>query len=160
MGGLARDTGKMKRGNSLGAVFVCPKIALRIRPVLAPPSSYQQDCALGNPPMRVFPSRDVLCADQVVGIVVACCRDVNDDRMGDQLSNRNFIHTLISFGEMQRTVDVGAAVLAGGVTGGGVEISARCRSPLVFGPLKAIGGRPIDGILVEAVREIEQLRVL
>ena len=109
--------------------------------------------------MRFFPPRDVLCADQVVGIVVACCRDVNDDRRGDQPSNRNFIHTLVSFGEMQRTVYVGAAMLARGVTSGRVEISARCRSPLVFGPLKAIGGRPINGILVEAVREIEQLRV-
>src|SRR5438034_6117736 len=147
----------MKLGNSLGAVLVCPKIALRIRPVLAPPSSYQHDCALGNAPMRFFPSRDVLCADQVVGIVVACCRDVNNNDKGDQPSNGNLVRTLVSLGEMQRTVDVGAAMLARGVTSGRVEISARCRSPLVFGPLKAVGGRPINSVLVEAVGEIEQL---
>jgi len=52
-----------------------------------------------------------------------------------------------------------AAVLARTIAGRGVEVSAGRWPPLVFVPFETVSRRPVKGAFVEAVREIDQVRV-
>src|SRR5262249_52943362 len=113
----------------------------------------------GNAPVRCFPYRDVVGADQVVGIPFARSRHINNNRRGNQASNRNLIGAFMSLGEMYWTVNVRASMLACRIARRGVKIPAWCRPPVIFSPLESIGGRPINSLLVEAISEIEQSRV-
>src|SRR5262245_32041378 len=59
---------------------------------------------------------------------------------------------------MNRRVQMRAAVFARGVSGRRVPITARSLPPRFLLPLKWFRGRPVDGLLVEAVSQIDDLR--
>src|SRR5262245_65984325 len=61
---------------------------------------------------------------------------------------------------MNRRVQVRAAVFARGVSGRRVPVTARRPSPRFLLPLKRLRRRPVNGLLVEAVGQIDDLRVV
>src|SRR5262245_30977343 len=61
---------------------------------------------------------------------------------------------------MNRRVQVRAAMFARGVSGGRVPISTRGSPPGFLLPLKRFRGRPVNGLLVETVGQVNDLRFI
>src|SRR5262249_47069270 len=144
----------MQFGDCTGSVLVRAEVVFRIRPVLAPTSSYQGNRALGNAAMRAFPSSDVPGAYEIVWVLLARCSHIDNRRRHNQATDGNLVCPRMPLGKMQRTVKMRSAVLARPITRRSVEISARSWSPLVLSPLETVSRRPVDRVFVEAIGEI------
>src|SRR5262249_31210839 len=72
----------------------------------------------------------------------------------------NLVRRQLAFTEMNRRVQVCAAVLARGVSGGRVPVPARGSPPRFLLPLKRFRRRPVDCVLFEAVGQVNDLRFI
>ena len=149
----------MEFGDRGCTVLISAEIALRIRPVFTPSGLDEHDVGGRDRSVSGFPLREVFCGEKVVGVLGTCGGDVDDDGGRDKAGDGDLVGAGMSFGEVERAVEMRAAMLAGAVACGGVEVSARGWTPGVLLPLEAVSGGPIEGVLVEGVGEIDEVGV-
>ena len=91
-----------------------------------------------------LPFLEVGDRDLVVRILQRLRGHVHNRGCADQLVGRELVHGLVPFGEVDRRVDVRAAVFGGVVAVRGVEVTLRCEA-LEFGfQSEALGRGPVN----------------
>src|SRR2546422_2584209 len=78
-------------------------------------------------------------------------------RRPSQPLDRNLVHRAPALAKMDGGVEGGPAVLGGGEVRGGVPVPARGHPPGGLLPLKRLVRWPVDSLLIERVRQVQQL---
>ena len=108
-GGVARQAGEMEIGGI--ARRVGAEIGLAVPPVALPAGADQHDRLPGNAAVARLPCRDVGNGEAIVTVFSHRCRHVDHHRRADQPGDRDLVDRLASFGEVDRGVEMGAAML-------------------------------------------------
>ena len=107
-----------------------------------------------------LPGFEIRDGNSIVAFFRASRRDVDDDARSDQTLDRNLVHRGAALEEVDRRVDVGAAMLRRRQPVRGVEIT-----PLGHAPRRALQpkprfGRPVDRRLLEGVGQVDHLALV
>src|SRR6185436_19068052 len=108
--------------------------------------------------VRLLPFFQIGSAEPVIAIGGAGLSDVHYDDRSDQLRQRNLLGGGLPLSEVDRAVEVRAAVLAGGVASRRVPVTAWRHAPTLPLELERLSRGPVDRLLVVIVSEIDQLR--
>src|SRR5262249_6575070 len=156
LGGFARDAGEMQIGRVAGRVRA--QISLPVQPELSPPRPDERDRIVGYLPVSLLPRSDVVDGQKIIGVLRGGLGNIDHDGWRYEARNRNLVGGQLALAEMNRRVQVRAPVFARGVSGRRVPVTARGPPPRLLLPLKGLRRRPIDGLLVEAVGQVDDLR--
>ena len=114
----------------------------------------QHNRAVGNLPVFFLPRFQISDRDLVVCVSLCSGRHIHHDCSPGELVERELVHGLVAFGEMDRRVDVCAAVLGGAIAVRRVEVAFGCLAVELGFQREALGGRPVERFVGELVREI------
>ena len=106
--------------------------------------------------VRTFPRREVVRRHAVIGLRGGHSGHVDDDRIADELVERNLIDRAVALCEVNRRVDVRAAVLGGREVVRGVVVALRRDAVGDLVEPEALSRRPEDGLFAVVVREIDE----
>jgi hypothetical protein len=108
-GGVFAEAGKAQlRGVARSVVA---HVRLNVRPVGAPARAQQDDGSLADGTVLLLELQHVGARQAVVAVGDALLRDVDHDRARGELLERHFRGAALAFGEVDRRVQVRAAVL-------------------------------------------------
>src|SRR2546425_1126053 len=134
---------------------IVPQVALLVGPARPPAGEQDRHRAAGDGSARRLERLDLLDGRRVVRIGGARSTHVDDDRRGDQGARRDPVGRQAAFGEMRGGVEVRAAVLAGAEAVRGVEVPRLGHAAEVVGQLERPGRRPVDRLVVEGIRHVD-----
>src|SRR6185295_2685601 len=147
----------MQLGDSSITSLVGAEILQTIRPIRGPPGLKQHNRVIRNPAVLFLPRLEVRAADLIVAIRGHFLGRVDFYRGADQSSERDLIDCVVAFGEMDRRVDVSAAVF------GRAELIRRVVITFVVDArgdgveLEGLGSWPVNRIRREVVRQVNPL---
>src|SRR5262245_56827084 len=124
---LARDAGEMQICRI--AWRVRSEVSLLVRPELSPTRPYQSDRIVGDTPVRLLPRSDVVNRQAIIGVFGGGLGNIYHDGGRHETRNRNLVPRPFALAEMERSVQVRAAVLARGVSRRRIPVSARRPPP-------------------------------
>jgi hypothetical protein len=104
-----------------------------------------------------FPSGNVGWGEAVVAVLRDGFADVDDDRGANELVDRDLVDRLLALAKVDRSIEMRASVLARGVAAGGIPVALRITAPAFLFPREGPGRRPVDGLVVEGVGQVDQL---
>jgi hypothetical protein len=131
------------------------EIARAIGPALAPAGTDQDDGIGRDITVRRFPRGDVGLVDAIVGARIGLPRHVDDQRRPHQLTQRQLVGAVFLFDEMDRRVEMGAAMFRGRIVVRGVVVTRGHALRRDDGQVKGLRRRPVDGCRVERVRQVD-----
>jgi hypothetical protein len=107
--------------------------------------------------MFFFPAAQVGDADFIIRIAGAPRRNVDHHRLSNQLAQRKLVNGFAALVEVKRRIDVRAAMLGRGKAICRIEVTPcrLTRRPLL--KLKARLRGPINGLLIERMRQVDEL---
>ncbi len=153
--GEARE---MEVGHGVLAARRGPQVALGVGPAVPPTRLQQHDRPSGDGAVRVLPRFQRSGSDLEIPIGRGGRRDVDHDGLSDQVLEWNIGRGARAFGEVDRRIEVGAAMLRGAE--GLRRVPARGGSALAHHfQREGLRGRPVDRRIVEGVREVDDLGV-
>src|SRR6187402_1484605 len=105
--------------------------------------------------MLLLEALEVGRRDLVISLAIAGLRHIDHNGWADQPVERNLVDRLMPLGEVDRRIDVRAAVLGGEEAIGRVVIPGWRHAGSVVAKLKAFRCGPVDRLRVVSVREID-----
>src|SRR5438445_3043970 len=147
--------GKMEFRDRIRPFLVRAEILFRVRPMAGETGVKQYNRAVGNLKVSLLPRFQIGDRDPVVRVFLRTGRHIHHDRRPGELVDRELIHGLVALGEMDRRVDVRAAVLGGAIAVRRVEIAFGCLAVELGFQHEAFGRRPVKGFGGKLVCEID-----
>ncbi len=150
------QTGKVEQRDRVRSTRVRAHVAHAIRPERRVAGPKQNERAVWDRAMLGLPRLEIGDRHLVVRIRQRCLAHIDDDARPDQVSERNLIDRPPPFGEVNRRVQVRAAVLRRRERERLVVIAAVGHALRVDVQFEALLGRPIDRVLVVRMAQIDE----
>jgi hypothetical protein len=154
LGRQRRESREPQLGHRLGADLIGAEIGGPVGPPRRPTGAEKHDHIHQLPPVQHLPCHKIVGRDLVGGIGRTLLRDIDDDRLADQMPQGNRVGGLAGGGKMPWGIEVGATVFGRGKPVGGVVIALRGRAVHALLEPKPLLGGPVDRLVVEWMREI------
>src|SRR5581483_7604430 len=155
LGGLLREAGEVEVPGV--AVLGRPQVAPLVGPARAPAAPHEDDRAVGDAAVLLLPRLEVAHLHAIVAIALGGSAHVDDGYRRDERGQRHAVGGVLPLREVAGRVHVRAAVLRGPEAVRGVEPAPLRRAVVLLLELEAVLRRPVDGALVERVRQVDDL---
>ena len=147
--------GEVQLGDGFLATLGGAHVGLAVRVEPGATGVDQHDRALGDRAVLGLEGLDVGRGDLIVDVLGHRGADVDDEARADHLVDRDRVGGRRALGEVDRRVEVGAAVLGRREVVGGIVPAALGVAVEHLLQLEHLGGRPVDRVLVERVRQVD-----
>src|SRR5882762_5326992 len=102
--------GKVKTCDRFGAALISSKISFPVGIKLSEAGAQEHDCTRRDSSVSFLPMLEVVFSDQVVRILFTLRGDIHYHAWTHQLLQRDFIDGVLTLSEVDRGIDMGAAM--------------------------------------------------
>src|SRR5688572_24241234 len=155
--GVGMQSGEMQELRAFFPPCRRSQILRRVRPSFREAGPYEHDRIGGHHAVLALEAREVLGRHLIVRVRLALRGHIDDEGAAKQTAQRNRVNRRMSLREMNRRVDVRAAVLGREQAVRGVVVARWRHTVSILAKTEAFGSWPVDRLCVVGVREIDEL---
>lgn len=156
-GCLGVQTWKVQVRHRLRAVFLSSQVLFPIGPVGSESCPQQQDGFIEPLIVPALPLIQILDRDLIIRVLGTLQAHVNHSTPADHLSKRYAVESIASLEEVNGRINVSSAMLSRAEPIGRVVISFLRVAGRPFIQLKSLLGRPINGLRIKRMSEVNEL---